>query len=421
MSGAAASSALPERARELDRADPLAALRAEFIAADDVVSYLDGNSLGRPLRATRERLADFVTHVWGGRLIRGWDERWMDAPTEVGDQLARLTLGAARGQTVIGDCTSVLLYKLMRAGVGAQPERRVLVMDSGNFPTDRFIAQSVAAECGLTLRTIDPAPLAAVSIEDVAGALDEQVALLVLSHVDYRSAEIAPLAEITALAHAAGALVLWDLSHSAGVVPVGLDAAGADLAVGCTYKYLNGGPGSPAFLYVAAGLQDRLGQPITGWMGAADPFAMGPGYAPASGVRRFLSGTPPILGMLALRDMLALIERAGLDRIRGKSVALTEFAIECSDALLAPLGVELASPREATVRGGHVMLEHDAFRELTPVLWARGVIPDFRPPRGLRIGLSPLSTSFAELETGIAVVAELLARRTAPARRAAQP
>ncbi|MGC9220943.1 MAG: kynureninase [Solirubrobacteraceae bacterium] len=400
-----------ERAQALDDGDPLAALREEFILSDDVVAYLDGNSLGRPLHATRRRLAEFVTTVWGTRLIRGWDERWMAAPTEVGDQVGRITLGAARGQTVIGDSTSVLLYKLLRAGVAARPGRDVLVIDSGNFPTDRFIAQSVAEECGLKLRAIEPAPHAGPSVADVESVLDQHVALVLLSHVDYRSAEIAALEQITKLVHAAGALVLWDLSHSVGVMPIGLDGAGADLAVGCTYKYLNGGPGSPAFLYVAAALQDQLRQPISGWMGAADPFAMGSAYTPADGVRRFLSGTPPIVGMQALRDMLVLIDRVGLDRIRAKSVALTEFAIQSSDALLAPLGVELASPRDAAQRGGHVMLEHDAFRELTPALWARGVIPDFRQPRGLRLGLSPLSTSFAELHAGISAVAELLAER----------
>ena len=404
-------STLDERAGELDRADPLAALRAEFIPSDDVIAYLDGNSLGRPLHASRKRLAEFVTDVWGTRLIRGWDERWMAAPTELGDRLARVVLGAGRGQTLVGDSTSVLLYKLLRAGVAARPDRDVLVMDSGNFPTDRFLAQSVAQERGLELRVIEPAAGAGVSVADVEAVLDERVAVLLLSHVDYRSAEIAALARITALTHAAGALVLWDLSHSVGAMPIGLDAAGVDLAVGCTYKYLNGGPGSPAFLYVAAALQDQLTQPVTGWMGAAEPFAMGPSYVPAEGMRRFASGTPPIVGMLALRDMLALIERAGLDRIRSKSVALTEFAIEASDTLLVPLGVELASPREAAVRGGHVMIEHDAFRELTPMLWARGVIPDFRKPRGLRLGLSPLSTSFAEVLTGITVIAQLMAAR----------
>jgi kynureninase len=404
-------STLAERARELDRADPLAALRDEFVLAEDVVAYLDGNSLGRPLQATRKRLADFVTDVWGTRLIRGWDERWMAAPTELGDRLGRIVLGAGRGQTLVADSTSVLLYKLLRAGVAARPGREVLVMDAGNFPTDRFLAQSVAQERGLELRVIDPPAGSSFSLDDVQAALDERVALVLLSHVDYRTGQIAPLAQITERVHAAGALVLWDLSHSAGAVPIGLDAAGVDLAVGCTYKYLNGGPGSPAFLYVASPLQGELRQPIAGWIGSAEPFEMGPSYIPADGIRRFASGTPPIIGMLAVRDMLALIERAGLDQIRAKSVALTEFAIEASDALLAPLGVQLVSPRDAAARGGHVMLEHASFRELTPMLWARGVIPDFRGPRGLRLGLSPLSTSFAEVQAGIAVIAELLAAR----------
>jgi len=398
------------RADALDVEDPLAPHREAFLPADGVVAYLDGNSLGRPLKVTPHHLASFADREWGSRLIRAWDEGWMDAPTELGDTIGRVTLGAAPGQTVVADSTTVLLYKLVRAAVDARPGRTEVVADTGNFPTDRFVLEGVAAERGLDVRWLTPDPDEGVTAEDVAAAVGERTALVLLSHVDYRSARIADLPGITAAAHAAGALVLWDLCHSVGALELALDAEDVDLAVGCTYKYLNGGPGAPAFAYVARRLQDGLRQPVQGWMGAADPFAMGPAYEGAAGIRRFVSGTPPILGMLPMRDMLALIESAGMPAVRAKSVALTGFAVEVADRLLAPLGVRLASPRAPGVRGSHVMLDHPDFRRVTAELWQRGVIPDFRPPSGLRAGLSPLSTSFREVALGLGAVAEALGR-----------
>jgi kynureninase len=332
----------------------------------------------------------------------------MELPVRLGDRIAALTLGAAPGQTIVGDSTTVLLYKLLRAAVAARPGRDALVLDRRNFPTDRYIAASVAAECGLELRWIDPAPAAGVTAEQVRERLDERVAVVMLSHVDFRSAYIADMAAITAAAHAAGALTLWDLCHSVGAVELALDASGADLAVGCSYKYLNGGPGAPAFAYAATRLQQELHHPIAGWLGTAEPFAMGPEFVPAEGIRRVISGTPPIVGMLPMRDMLELIERAGMPAVRAKSLALSDFTIDFTDARLAPLGVRIASPRDHARRGSHVMLEHPAFESLVGPLWQQGVIPDFRPPQGLRIGLSPLSTGFAELARGLAVVEELL-------------
>ena len=399
---------LDARAKELDAADPLAHHRDAFVRTEGVVSYLDGNSLGRPLHATGAALADFVETTWGDRLIRAWDEEWMDAPTVLGDRIGRVLLGAAAGQTVVGDSTTVMLYKLAHAALAAQPGRDEVVACADDFPTDRFILEGLAAERGLTMRWLSVDPRTGVTLEQVEGVLSERTALVLLSHVSYRSAWIADMAGITAAAHRVGALVLWDLCHAVGVLDLSLDALGVDLAVGCTYKYLNGGPGAPAFGYVAAALHERLRQPIQGWMGAADPFAMGERYEPASGIRRFISGTPPIVGMLPMRDMLDLLEAAGIGAVRAKSVALTGFAIEVHDALLAPLGVDLASPRDPALRGGHVTIDHPRFRELTATLWERGVIPDFRPPHGLRIGLSPLSTSFAEVLTGLAEVAGLL-------------
>ncbi len=397
------------RAAAFDAADQLASYRDEFVPVEGVIAYLDGNSLGRPLRVTAERLTEFVGDVWGSRLIRAWDEGWMDAPTELGDLIARVCLGAAPAQTIVGDSTTVLLYKLIRAAVDARPGRNVIVGDMRNFPTDRFIVEGIAAERGLEIRWIDPVPDGAVSPEDVGAVLDGRVGLVTLSHVDFRSGGIAAMAEVTSVAHDAGALILWDLCHSVGAVELELDSAGVDLAVGCTYKYLNGGPGAPAFAYVAAGLQDQLRQPIQGWMGASDPFEMGPSYTPASGIRGFISGTPPIVGMLPMGDMLVLIEQAGMPAIREKSLGLTQFAIEFSDQRLARLGVRLASPRDGSLRGSHITLEHPGFQELVSDLWQHGVIPDFRPPNGLRIGLSPLSTSFVELAAGLSAIEQLLA------------
>jgi kynureninase len=395
-------------ARELDAADPLSAYRDRFVGAASDLVYFDGNSLGRPLRATAQTLADFVEREWGGRLIRGWDESWFDLPLTVGDDLGRVVLGAAPGQVTIGDSTTVLLYKAMRAAVTARPGRTEIVLDRDNFPTDRYVAAGIAQECGLTLRWIDVDTATGATVEQVAEAVGEQTALVVLSHVAYRSAWLADGPAITAAAHGAGALMLWDLSHSGGSVPVELDAWGADLAVGCTYKYLNGGPGSPAYVYVAQRHLDTFIQPIQGWIGATDPFLMGPTYAPAAGVRRFQSGTPPVLAMVPLRDMLALLEDVGMDAVRAKSIGLTTFAIELADELLVPLGAEVTTPRDPDRRGGHVTVRHPAMEEVTARLWERDVIPDYRDPGGLRIGLSPLSTSYAEVAAGIEAVRDEL-------------
>ncbi|HTR91664.1 MAG TPA: aminotransferase class V-fold PLP-dependent enzyme [Trebonia sp.] len=401
-------------ASKLDAEDPLARFRSRFVAADDpaVVAYLDGNSLGRPLAVTAERLASFVDGAWGRGLIRSWDAAWMAEPLTVGDRLAEVVLGAAPGQVIVADSTTVLLYKLIRAGLSVREGRDEVIIDRGNFPTDRFVVDGIAAECGLTVRYLSAPHDTGVRPGDVAAGLSERTALVVLSHVAYRSGFIADMAAITRAAHDAGALMLWDLCHSAGAFPVELDACDVDLAAGCTYKYLNGGPGAPAFGYVAARLQEKLRQPVLGWMGASDPFAMGPQYQPAPGIRKFISGTPPVLAMQPLKDMLELIAEAGLDAVRRKSVALTAQAIALADELLVPLGATVASPRAAAERGSHVTVDHPLFAEVTAALWEQGVIPDFRPPDGIRIGLSPLSTSFAELERGVEAIASELRART---------
>ena len=395
---------------ELDAADVLAGYRSRFVGIDDsaVAAYLDGNSLGRPLMVTAARLAEFVEQAWGSRLIRSWDDAWMIEPTSLGDRLAAVTLGAAPGQTIVADSTSVLLYKLLRAAVDAQQGRDEILIDRANFPTDRFVVEGIAAERGLIIRWLDAPRATGVRPADVAAAASRRTAVLVLSHVGYRSGFLADLPTITRIAHDAGALILWDLCHSVGVIPIELDAARVDLAVGCTYKYLNGGPGAPAFGYIATDLQDQIQQPIWGWMGAADPFAMAERYRPAAGVRRFISGTPPVLAMQPVKDMLDLIDEVGVPAVRAKSIALTEHAIALFDDRLSSLGAVLASSRDPAERGSHVTVDHPRFAEVTAALWQQGVIPDFRPPDGIRIGLSPLSTSFAELEYGIDAIAQQL-------------
>lgn len=404
-----AHEALLAVAKERDIADPLAEHVDRFLPAEGVAAYLDGNSLGRPLRVASDMLDSFVRSDWGGRLIRSWDVHWMELPLSFGDRIGEVLLGASSGQLVVADSTSIMLFKLMSAAVRMQPGRHEILIEVGNFPTDRFVAEAVADAHGLELRWIEADPTHGVTPGDVAAVVSDDTALLVLSHVDYRSGAVADMRTITEVAHAYGSLVLWDLCHSAGVVPVNLDTSGADFAVGCTYKYLNGGPGSPAFAFVRAELQDRIEQPIWGWMGASDVFGMGDHFEPATGMRRLLSGTPSVLGMVPTQGMVELVAEVGISQIREKSISLTELVIEAYDALLAPLGVGLRTPRDPERRGGHVTFEHGRFEQLLPDLWADGVLPDFREPSDLRVGLSPLSTTHVEATQGIFAIAKALA------------
>jgi kynureninase len=406
-----AGTSLQQRAAGLDRQDPLAHYRNLFIGTDTPLSYLDGNSLGRPLKRTAEDIGAFIRDGWGGRLIRGWDEEWLELPQAIGDQLGRAVLGAAPGQTIIADSTTVVLYKLIRGALTAvpDPDRNELVLDTGNFPTDRYLVEGIALEEGLTLRWIETDPAAGVTVDQVRQAAGPRTAVVLLSHIAYRSGHVADLPAITEAVHDAGALVVWDLCHSAGSVELALDSAGVDFAAGCTYKYLNGGPGSPAFAYVNQRHLASLNQPIWGWMGRKDAFEMAAGYEPAPGIRGFLSGTPAIFGMLAMRGTLDLIEEATMTAIRKKSVQLTTFAIEIFDAVLAPLGAELSTPREQGERGSHITLDHPAFaKETVAGLWDQDVIPDFRAPHGIRVGLSPLSTSFEEVLHGMSAIRDRL-------------
>ncbi|WP_107655466.1 kynureninase [Nocardia suismassiliense] len=401
------------RAKALDDADPLRDYPSRFLGSDnpEIVAYLDGNSLGRPLRATADRLASFVTDAWGGRLIRGWDEQWFDLPLAIGDRIGAAVLGAAAGQTTIGDSTTVLLYKIARGALARRGERTEIVLDRDNFPTDRYLLEAIATELGLTLRWIEPEFTGGVTAEQVADAVSDRTALVVLSHVAYRSGYLLDAPAISAVVHGAGAMLLLDLCHSAGAVELELDSWAVDYAVGCTYKYLNGGPGAPAFGYVNAAHLADFTQPIWGWMGRESPFEMAQGYVPAPGIRRVISGTPAIVGMLPIQDTLDLIEEVGMAAVRAKSVALTEFALELVRAWLIPLGVAVSSPIDPARRGGHVTIDHPQFKELPARLWQRGVTPDFRPPQGIRIGLSPLSTTYTEVFAGISAIRDELTAR----------
>jgi kynureninase len=393
---------LEGRAASLDAADPLAAFRDRFeFDPRDPVVYLDGNSLGRLPAATADRIGRTVRDEWGSRLVRAWEEGWMELPLEIGDRLGAAAIGAAAGQTVIGDSTTVCFYKLASAALDLRRGRDEIVTDADNFPTDRYVLEGLARARGLTIRWLHGDPAAGPEPGQVAELVSERTALVTFSHVSYRSAHIAEMAEITALAHEAGALTLWDLSHSAGSVPVELDGDGADLAVGCTYKYLCGGPGAPAFMYARRDLHEQLRQPIWGWLGRRDPFAMDPGYLAAGGVRALLSGTPPVLALQAVDEGVRLVAEAGIGAVRAKGIELTSFAIELADELLAECGVTVASPRDPARRGAHVALAHPRAQELCAGLVEAGVVPDFRRPDVIRFGLSPLTTRFGDVLAGV--------------------
>jgi kynureninase len=398
----------PAYAERLDAGDPLAAFRGAFVVDDPGLIYLDGNSLGRLPRAAAERLGRFTVEGWGGELVRGW-EHWLGLPLEVGDRIASTLLGALPGEVAVSDSTTVNLYKLGTAAVRARPDRSVIVTDRDNFPTDRYVLEGVAAAHGGEIRWIEADRVEGVQPADVAAVLDEDVALLCLSLVNYRSAAIADIRAITDLAHDAGALTLWDLSHAVGAVPIDLEAAGVDLADGCTYKYMNAGPGAPAFLYVRTALLSELRNPIQGWFGQRDQFAMGQGYDPVTGIGSWLTGTPTVMALEAIDEGVRIVGEAGIDNVRAKSIALTEYAIGLFDAWLAPLGFTLGSPRIPERRGAHVAVRRADAARLSAALTAAGVVTDHRAPDSIRLGLSPLTTSYAEVREGIARLRDLAA------------
>ncbi len=393
-----------ERAFELDRDDPLAAFRSRFQISDPDLIYFDGNSLGRLPNAVVARSDEVVRREWGDSLIRGWNQGWWEAPRRLGEKIAPL-LGAATGQVIVSDQTSLDLFKLAAAALEIRPGRSRIVTDALNFPSDLYVLQGLANLLGRhheVTRIGSPDDEVTPDLAALEASIDEQTALLTLSHVTFKSGYLYDMQAVNRLAHRTGALVLWDLSHSAGVVAIQLDASETDLAIGCTYKYLNGGPGAPAFLYVNRALQDQLRSPIWGWWGEAQPFAFELDYRPAPGVDRFLTGTAPILSMLALEESLAPLIEAGIPRLREKSKALTQLAIRLSDAYLVPLGFRLGSPRDPERRGSHVSLRHaDAYRISRALVDEMNVIPDFREPDNIRLGFAPLYTTFVEVWDGI--------------------
>ncbi len=395
------------RAEALDADDPLRAFRERFVIDDPDLVYLDGNSLGRLPRATAERLGRVIRDEWGGELVRAWDH-WLDDPARVGELIGTHLLGARPDETILVDSTTVNLYRLAAAALDARPRRTTVVAASDEFPTDRYVLEGLARTRDLTIRWLAADPVEGPTPDDLRAVLDDTVALVVLSLVNYRSAAIADLAGITELAHEAGALILWDLSHAVGAIPIALESAGADLAVGCTYKYLNGGPGAPAFLYVRQARQVELRSPIQGWFAQRDQFAMGPRFEPRPGIRGWLAGTPGILGVAAVEEGVRITAEAGIGAIRAKAIALTEFAIEELDERLAPLGCSLGSPRDPARRGAHVAIGHPDARRLTAMLIERGVVPDFRAPDSIRFGLPPLTTRFADVAAGVDELAVLL-------------
>jgi kynureninase len=375
----------------LDAGDELSALRGEFLLPEGVI-YLDGNSLGPLPRATIARLEQVIGREWGEDLIRSWSRHgWIDLPLRVGDAIAPL-IGAQPGEAVAADSTSVNLYKLLAASAGLRPDRRVLLSEEENFPTDLYVAQGFAALLGEERLEVRLVPRARI-----AEALGADVAVLLLTHVEFRTGEMHDLAAMTAAAHDAGALVVWDLSHSAGAAPVDLGGSGADMAAGCGYKYLNGGPGAPAFVYVRRDLQDQVLSPIQGWMGHDDPFAFEHDYRPAPGIARFLCGTPPILSLAALECGVALVTQAGILALRRKSLALTELFIARVERECAGFDLALASPREGARRGSQVSFRHPQAYALVQALIADGVIGDFRAPDLMRFGLSPSFLRFVDV------------------------
>ncbi|GGY57651.1 kynureninase [Streptomyces geysiriensis] len=397
-------SELKSAAEELDAADGLAALRGRFVL-DDVV-YLDGNSLGALPAHVPGRVQDVVHRQWGELRIRSWEESgWWTAPERIGDRIAPL-VGAAAGQIVVGDSTSVNVFKALVAAVrmaaedgAGGPGRDEILVDATTFPTDGYIAESAARMTGCALRPVAPA--------EVPSALGERTAAVLLNHVDYRTGRLHDLPGLTAAVHAAGAYAVWDLCHSAGALPVGLDEHGVDLAVGCTYKYLNGGPGSPAYLYVRRDLQPRFDSPLPGWNSHAEPFGMRPGYEPASGAPRGRVGTPDILSLLALEAALDVWDEdaVSVEAVRAKSLALTDFFLRCVAEYVPDGRVESVTPVAHAERGSQVALRCDDAGDVMKRLIERGVVGDFRAPDVLRFGFTPLYVGFADVERAARVLA----------------
>jgi kynureninase len=388
-----------------DAADPLAAARDSFVLPDGVI-YLDGNSLGALPRATPQRLTEAAVAQWGRDLIKSWNlHGWIDLPRRIGDKIAGL-IGAGPGEVVVADSTSVNLFKALAAALRLNPNRSVIVSERDNFPTDLYIAQGLIALLGgrHTLHLVDAS--------EIVDAIDDDTAVVMLTHVNYGSGAMHDMARITEAAHARGALMLWDLAHSAGAVPVDLNGCGADFAVGCGYKYLNGGPGAPAFIWVAHKHQNRFEQPLSGWLGHVSPFSFERSYRPAPGIGRYICGTPPVLSMVALDAGIDLMLGMDIVAIRRKSVAMTDTFIRLVEQECAGLGLSLLSPRDSARRGSQICLRHAEAYPIMQALIARGVIGDVRAPDILRFGFAPLYLRFVDLWDAVAILKEILVAKS---------
>jgi len=416
-------------ALELDSQDKLASFREQFVIPDPDLIYLDGNSLGRLPKAAVERARQIVEDEWGRDLIRGWSKGWWEAPARVGDKIGQL-IGAAAGQVIVSDTTSVNLYKLTMAALALRPERKRIITDTMNFPSDLYILQGC-------VQSLAPPPqnllldfgegrggdyeIVRIGSQDgeltpdlaaLEAAINEDTALVTLSHVLFKSGYLYDMQKITGMAHRKGALALWDLSHSAGALPIALDECNADFAIGCTYKYLNGGPGAPAFLYVNKAIQEKVSSPIWGWWGQDQPFAFGLDYEPAPGVNRFLAGTQPMLSLLTMESALEPLLQAGMDSIRAKSILMTDYASFLTDDLLAPFGFSSGSPRDSAKRGSHISIRHaDGYRINRALIEEMNVIPDFREPDNIRLGFAPIYTSFVEIREAFDRIRKVMAEK----------
>ncbi len=399
-------------ASELDALDPLAHFRERFVVNEPDLIYMDGNSLGRLPRATVARAEDLITRQWGTRLIRSWNEGWFNAPERVGAKIARL-LGAHEDEVIVADSTSINLFKLLIAALRARQGRTRILTDDLNFPSDLYIIQGALdlLDKGHRLEILPSSDGIHGPVAELQAALDERVALVVLSHTTFKSGYMYDLAAITAAAHAVGALVLWDFSHSVGSVPLDVQAAQVDLAIGCTYKYLNGGPGSPAFLYVRREWQERLRNPITGWMGQQDPFRFELTYQAAGHLRHFLTGTPPVISLVLIEPGVDLLLEVGLDKLRAKSEQQSEYLIRLWQELLEPLGFALNSPRDVQRRGSHISLGHSEGLRIDLALLDRQILPDFRVPDNIRLGIAPLYISFHDIYVTMTRLQEIVQKK----------
>ncbi len=404
-----------EQALELDAADMLSWYRSRFFIDEHTPVYLDGNSLGMLSRDSLSHLHEVIAHQWGERLIRSWNEGWYELALKLGEKLSPI-IGSGPGEAVFSDSTSVNLYKLAHGAVSCRKSRKKIVSDALNFPTDLYVLQGIAETLGegRYVELAESSDGITVTSETLDDIIDADTSLVVLSQVAFKSGFLYDMKEVTEIAHRKGALILWDLSHSAGALPVDLRGANADLAVGCSYKYLNGGPGAPAFLYVSQPLQEHISSPVWGWFSDADPFSFSLQYTGAENIQKYLAGTPPVLSLAGIEPALGIILEAGIDRLREKSVRQSEYLIALADEHLE--GTLLGSPRDASLRGSHVSLRHpEAYRIckalIDPPPGEPAVIPDFRTPDNIRLGITPLYTSFADIAAALRRIEQILHTR----------